>query len=135
MYLQSLGATPAIYGAFEPHAAHGLILARVAISQRDQYRLYSEAGELDAEPSGALWHRTPGPRVDAGGRRLGRRPRGRTRAGDRRRGAAAPDAVLAPRAPAGARISSRSRRTSTWCFSSAGSTAISICGGWSATWR
>ena len=50
---------PAIYGAFQPHAAHGLILARVATSQRDQYRLYSESGELDAEPSGALWHRTP----------------------------------------------------------------------------
>ncbi len=59
MYLQSLGASPAIYGAFQPHAAHGLILARVAISQRDQYRLYSESGELEAEPSGALWHRTP----------------------------------------------------------------------------
>lgn len=59
MFLQSLGATPSIYGAFQPHAAHGLILARVAISQRDQYRLYSDSGELDGEPSGALWHRTP----------------------------------------------------------------------------
>src|SRR3954464_15830258 len=59
MFLQSLGATPAIYGAFQPHGAHGLILARVATSQRDHYRLYSESGELEAEPSGALWHRTP----------------------------------------------------------------------------
>src|SRR4051812_19296620 len=59
MYLQSLGATREVFSAFQPHAAHGLILARVAISQRDQYRLYTEAGEVDAEPSGALWHRTP----------------------------------------------------------------------------
>src|SRR5689334_10909567 len=59
MNLQSLGAGPAIYGAFEPHAANGLVLARVAISQRDVYRLCAEYGELDAEPSGALWYRTP----------------------------------------------------------------------------
>src|SRR5438067_9134711 len=59
MNLQSLGATPDIYAAFQPHAAHGVALARVALSQRDRYRLYSESGELDAEPSGALWHRTP----------------------------------------------------------------------------
>jgi ribosome biogenesis GTPase len=59
MFLQSLGATPTVFSAFQPHDAHGLILARVAISQRDQYRLYSDSGELDGEPSGALWHRTP----------------------------------------------------------------------------
>jgi ribosome biogenesis GTPase len=59
MNLQSLGATAAIDSAFQPHQSNGLILARVATSQRDQYRLYSEAGELDAEPSGALWHRAP----------------------------------------------------------------------------
>ena len=59
MFLQSLGATRAVLNDFQPHAAHGLTLARVATSQRDQYRLYSESGELDAEPSGALWHRTP----------------------------------------------------------------------------
>jgi ribosome biogenesis GTPase len=59
MNLQSLGATPTILGAFSPHASQGLTLARVAISQRDLYRLYSETGELDAEPSGSLWHRAP----------------------------------------------------------------------------
>jgi ribosome biogenesis GTPase len=59
MNLQSLGATLAVRSAFQPHAAQGLILARVATSQRDLYRLYSESGELDGEPSGALWHRTP----------------------------------------------------------------------------
>src|SRR5262245_61519771 len=57
--LQSLGADADLFGAFSVYAAQGLILARVAVSQRDQYRLYAEAGELDAEPSGALWYRTP----------------------------------------------------------------------------
>ena len=59
MDLQSLGATATILGAFQPHAAQGLTLARVAISQRDQYRLYLDAGEVDAEPSGSLWYRSP----------------------------------------------------------------------------
>src|SRR5436190_5659659 len=59
MDLRSLGATPEVLDAFSAHAAQGLTLGRVAISQRDQYRLYYEAGELDGEPSGALWHRTP----------------------------------------------------------------------------
>src|SRR3989442_6637004 len=59
MFLESLGADARLLGAFEPYAAQGLTLARVATSQRDQYRLYCETGEVDAEPSGALWYRTP----------------------------------------------------------------------------
>src|SRR6476659_9280134 len=59
MDLQAPGTTATILGAFQPHAAQGLTLARVAISQRDRYRLYAEAGELDAEPSGSLWYRAP----------------------------------------------------------------------------
>jgi ribosome biogenesis GTPase len=59
MNLQSLGAGPDVDGAFRPYAAQGLILARVALSQRDQYRLFTELGELSAEPSGGLWFRTP----------------------------------------------------------------------------
>jgi ribosome biogenesis GTPase len=59
MDLQSLGATSTILSAFQPYAAQGLTLARVAISQRDHYRLYTDSGELDAEPSGGLWYRTP----------------------------------------------------------------------------
>src|SRR5690242_19283610 len=59
MELQSLGATSTILSALQPYAAQGLTLARVAISQRDQYRLYTDSGELDAEPSGGLWYRTP----------------------------------------------------------------------------
>src|SRR5215467_2271837 len=59
MNLESLGADPAISGAFERYAAQGLTLGRVAVSNRDQYRLYTEDGELSAEPSGALWYRAP----------------------------------------------------------------------------
>jgi ribosome biogenesis GTPase len=44
---------------FASYAARGLVLARVITSQRDQYRLVTTALELDAEPSGALWHRAP----------------------------------------------------------------------------
>jgi ribosome biogenesis GTPase len=54
-----LGAGLDIYGAFETYAAQGLTLARVAIAQRDQYRILTEAAELPAEASGALWYRTP----------------------------------------------------------------------------
>ena len=60
MDLQSLGAGPEIYGAFETYAAQGLTLARVAVAQRDQYRILTEAAEFPAEASGALWYRTPG---------------------------------------------------------------------------
>ncbi|HEY2016021.1 MAG TPA: ribosome small subunit-dependent GTPase A [Bryobacteraceae bacterium] len=59
MNLESLGADAAIFGAFTTYAAQGLVLGRVAMSHRDQYRLYSENGELAAEPSGALWYRAP----------------------------------------------------------------------------
>ena len=58
MNLQSLGAD-AFVSAFETYAAHGLILARVATSQRDRYRLYTASGEVAGEASGALWHRAP----------------------------------------------------------------------------
>jgi ribosome biogenesis GTPase / thiamine phosphate phosphatase len=58
MNLESLGADSRILGAFSASASQGLSLGRVAISQRDLYRLYTASGELDAEPSGALWYRT-----------------------------------------------------------------------------
>jgi ribosome biogenesis GTPase len=44
---------------FETYAARGLALARVIGSQRDHYRLAAGSTEVAAEPSGALWHRTP----------------------------------------------------------------------------
>ena len=59
MHLESLGADSVIFGAFQTYAAQGLILARVAMAQRDQYRLYTETAEVAAEPSGALWYRAP----------------------------------------------------------------------------
>jgi len=59
MNLESIGADARVFGAFEENAARGLVLARVITSQRDQYRLYTQSGELTAEPSGALWYRTP----------------------------------------------------------------------------
>ncbi len=46
---------------FEPFAARGLVLARVAVSHRDRYRLLTEAGELDAEPAGKLQYAARGP--------------------------------------------------------------------------
>jgi len=52
MNLERIGATPALSALPEP----GLILARVTLSNRDQYRLLTEEGELDAEASGALWY-------------------------------------------------------------------------------
>ena len=57
MDLVSLGADATILGAFQPFSSRGLALARVAFSHRDQYRLLAEAGELSAEPSGALSYR------------------------------------------------------------------------------
>ena len=45
MCLDILGATPELRAAVPT----SLVLARVIISQRDQYRLISETGELEAE--------------------------------------------------------------------------------------
>src|SRR5204863_9215262 len=59
MKLELLGADSRVYGAFETYAAQGLVLGRVAMAQRDQYRILTEVEELDAEPSGALWYRAP----------------------------------------------------------------------------
>jgi ribosome biogenesis GTPase len=50
-----------MYPDFATYAAQGLVPARVILSHRDQYRLAAEQQELSAEPSGALWFRTPDP--------------------------------------------------------------------------
>ena len=50
---------------FESYAARGLVLARVISSHRDQYRIATATLEIDAEPSGALWHRAPRTRFGA----------------------------------------------------------------------
>lgn len=58
MFLESLGADTSVHAFFQPYAAQGLVLARVAVSQRDRYHLLTEGGELQAEASGSLWYRT-----------------------------------------------------------------------------
>ncbi len=60
MFLERLGADQAVYGAFSPYARRQMVLARVAIAQRDLYYLYTEDGPAGAEPSGRLYYRTPG---------------------------------------------------------------------------
>ena len=52
MCLDLLGATPELRGA----VPNPLTLARVLLAQRDQYRIATDGGEFDAEPSGALWY-------------------------------------------------------------------------------
>jgi hypothetical protein len=46
MNLESIGATPSIFRAFEPYAAQSLTLARVASAHRDRYHLFTAAGPL-----------------------------------------------------------------------------------------
>lgn len=52
MNLDRLGATPELRASLAPD----LTLARVTVSHRDQYRLIADWGDLDGEPSGALWY-------------------------------------------------------------------------------
>src|SRR6476660_1524620 len=52
MNLDRLGATRELRASLAPD----LTLARVTVSSRDQYRLIADSGDLDAEPSGALWY-------------------------------------------------------------------------------
>jgi ribosome biogenesis GTPase / thiamine phosphate phosphatase len=52
MNLERLGATRQLRALPAPD----LTLARVTVSHRDQYCLVTDSGELDAEPSGALWY-------------------------------------------------------------------------------
>lgn len=59
MNLELLGAGARVRGAFEPFLQRGFALARVAVAHRDLYRLYTERGEIAAEPSGALWYGAP----------------------------------------------------------------------------
>lgn len=58
--LKTIGATDRVYEQFQPHSARGLMLGRVSAGHRDQYRLYTEQGEMSAEVIGALLYRAPG---------------------------------------------------------------------------
>ena len=54
--LNALGWTAELAHAFAPHAAECLIPARVAAQHRGRLVLYTEDGDVDAEPSGRLRH-------------------------------------------------------------------------------
>ena len=56
--LTTIGATDAIFEAFQPYTARGLMLARVSVVHGDRYRLYTAQGEMQAEAIGALLYRT-----------------------------------------------------------------------------
>jgi len=56
--LTTIGATDAIFEAFQPYAARGLLLGRVSVVHSDRYRLYTARGEMTAEAIGALLYRT-----------------------------------------------------------------------------
>jgi ribosome biogenesis GTPase / thiamine phosphate phosphatase len=60
MFLEHLGADESVYGAFSAYARQQLLLARVAVAQRDLYYLYLEDGAARAEPSGKFYYRAPG---------------------------------------------------------------------------
>jgi ribosome biogenesis GTPase / thiamine phosphate phosphatase len=58
--LTSLGWDEGWAAAFAPHAAEGLVPARVAIEFNYLYRLYAEAGELQAQHAGRMRHLADG---------------------------------------------------------------------------
>ena len=58
--LHDLGWTDSHTTDFEPHAAAGRIPARVAAQHRGAYVVFSELGELRAEPAGRLTHEAAG---------------------------------------------------------------------------
>ncbi len=58
--LQDLGWTDSHTTEFEPHAAAGLVPARVAAQHRGAYVLFSTLGELRASASGRLSHEAEG---------------------------------------------------------------------------
>ena len=59
--LEKLGWTPALATHFEPLAGQGLAAARVAVAHKDLYGVYAPSGELWAEVSGRLRHRSTSP--------------------------------------------------------------------------
>ncbi|MGH3070989.1 MAG: ribosome small subunit-dependent GTPase A, partial [Gaiellaceae bacterium] len=58
--LQDLGWTDSHTIEFEPHAAAGLVAARVAAQHRGAYVVLTELGELRAVPAGRLSHEASG---------------------------------------------------------------------------
>src|ERR1017187_8859948 len=52
--LTTIGAADAIFEAFQPYEALGLLLGRVSVVHSDRYRLYTAHCEMTAEAIGAL---------------------------------------------------------------------------------
>ena len=55
--LTAIGATAEVYAACEPYRKRGLVPGRVSVVHRDEYGLYTAAGEARAEAIGALLYR------------------------------------------------------------------------------
>ena len=55
--LTRMGASAEVRRAFESYEARGLMLARVSVVHGERYRLYTAAGEMQAEAIGALLYR------------------------------------------------------------------------------
>jgi ribosome biogenesis GTPase len=55
--LSTIGATNEVYDLLQPYAARGLVLGRVSVVHREQYRIYTAEGEMKAEAIGALLYR------------------------------------------------------------------------------
>ena len=51
--LSKIGANDEVYKQLEPYAARGLVLGRVSVVHREQYRLYTTEGEMKASAIGA----------------------------------------------------------------------------------
>jgi ribosome biogenesis GTPase len=54
MFLEQIGADARVRGLFRPLEAEGVELGRVCFAVREQYRVFFESGEYEAEPSGSL---------------------------------------------------------------------------------
>ncbi len=59
--LRAIGATGEVRAGFDSYASRGLALGRVSIVHRDQYRLYTEEGEVRAQAIGALLYHAASP--------------------------------------------------------------------------
>lgn len=55
--LERIGATPELYASVASYAERGFVLGRISAVHREQYRLYTTAGEVRGEVIGALLYR------------------------------------------------------------------------------
>jgi ribosome biogenesis GTPase / thiamine phosphate phosphatase len=55
--LSTIGANDELYGLLQPYTERGLVLGRVSVVHREQYRVYTTEGEMKAEAIGALLYR------------------------------------------------------------------------------